>query len=63
MPKSKWKVQSNYISGLGKRYIAFRIINENEPVHSGNIEHYGEYLEDSSEVQKIVDRLNEEDSV
>lgn len=60
MPKSEWKVQSNYIAGLGKRYIAYRVLNVNEPVHSGNIEHYGEYSEDLAEVQKTVDRLNEE---
>jgi hypothetical protein len=56
--KSEWKVQCNFISGLGRRYIAYRILNVNEPMHSGNIEHYGEYSENKEEIQKLVDELN-----
>ena len=56
--KSEWRVQSNYISGVGERYIAYRIKDLNEVVHSGNIEHYGEYSEDREAVQKLVDELN-----
>lgn len=56
--KSEWKVQCNYISGLGRRYIAYRIRNVNEPVHSGNIEHYGEYSENREEIEKLVKELN-----
>lgn len=56
--KSEWKVQCNYISGHGFRYIAYRVRNVNDPVHSGNIEHCGEYSESEEEIQKLVDELN-----
>ena len=56
--KSEWKVQCNYISELRRRYIAYRIRNVNEPVHSGNIEHYGEYSENREEIEKLVEELN-----
>lgn len=56
--KSEWKVQCNYISGLGRRYIAYRVLDVNEPIHSGNIEHYGEYSDNQEDIQKLVDQLN-----
>lgn len=55
--KSKWKVQCNPVGGK-YLYIAYRVRNVNEPVHSGNIEHYGEYSENAEEIQKLVDELN-----
>ena len=55
--KSDWKVQCNTIGGK-YLYIAYRVIDVNKPVHSGNIEHHGEYTENKEEVQKLVDELN-----
>lgn len=52
MAKSKWKI------GVTKQYIAYRVLDVDEPVHSGNIEHYGEYSENPEEIQKLVDELN-----
>ena len=60
--KSVWKVQSNYIAGLGERYIAYRVLDVSQPVHSGNVEHYGEYSENEEEVRKIVDELNRKEA-
>ena len=61
MAKSKWKVQSNTIGGK-YLYIAYRVIDMSKPVHSGNIEHHGEYTENKEEVQKLVDELNAKES-
>ena len=58
MAKSEWKVQSNYIAGEGTRYIAMRVLDTNEVVHSGNVEHYGEYSTDREEICRLVERLN-----
>ena len=58
MAKSEWKVQCNYIAGVGRQYIAMRLLDTNEPMHSGNVEHYGEYSTDRAEVQRLVERLN-----
>lgn len=62
MAKSEWKVQSNYIAGVGERYIAYRILDIREPVHSGNIRHYGEYSENREEIEKLVDELNKKEA-
>lgn len=59
--KSEWKVQCNPIGGK-YLYIAYRILDESKPVHSGNIEHYGEYSENEEDVQKLVDELNAKES-
>ncbi len=56
--KSKWKVQCNPMNGK-YLYIAYRVLNTDELVHSGNIETYGKYSEDKREIQKLVDELNE----
>lgn len=58
MPKSEWKVQCNYIAGVGRSYIAMRVLDTSQTVHSGNVEHYGEYSEDREEIQRLVERLN-----
>lgn len=57
MAKSAWKVQCNPINGK-YMFIAFRIIDVSKPIHSGNIEHYGECSENKEEIQKLVDELN-----
>lgn len=56
--KSEWYVQNNYVAGKGHLYIACRVRNTNQVIHSGNIEHYGEYTEDREAAQEIVDKLN-----
>lgn len=55
--KSEWFVQSNPIGGE-YHYIASRIRNKGKVVHSGNIEHYGEYQTDREPVQELVNKLN-----
>lgn len=34
-----------------------------KPMHSGNVEYYGEYSEDKTGLQEIADKLNEEEKV
>ena len=60
MAKGKWKVQCNVVGGR-YLYIPYRVRNLSEVIHSGNIEHYGEYTEDQAEAQAICDRLNNEE--
>jgi hypothetical protein len=57
MAKGKWCAMANIIGGKMK-YIAGRILNEDEPLHSGNIEHFGEYTEDEAAVCEIAEILN-----
>lgn len=57
MAKGKWCAMANVIGGKMK-YIAGRILNEDEPIHSGNIEHFGEYTEDEEAVKQIAEALN-----
>ena len=54
---TEWKVQSNPVGGI-MMYIPSRIIDPNQPEHSGNIEHHGTYTKDRAEAQRIVDELN-----
>ena len=58
--KGKWKVQCNYVPGVGKLYRAIRLLDTSRPMESGNVEGFGEYSEDRDAVQETVDRLNEE---
>ena len=60
MAKGIWKVQCNVINGE-RTYIPYRVRNTDEVVHSGNIEHYGEYTSDKAEAQALVDELNEKE--
>lgn len=59
--KSKWKVQCNYVPGVGKLYRAIRLLDTSRPMESGNVEGFGEYSEDRDAVQETVDRLNDEE--
>ena len=61
MAKSEWKVQCNYVGGE-RLYIPYRVLNTNEVVHSGNIEHYGGYTKDEAEAEKLVDELNKSEN-
>ena len=50
----KWKVLYNPMGG----YIVARVRDVNATVHSGNLEYYGNYLDDKTERQAIADELN-----
>lgn len=53
----KWKVLYNPMGG----YIVARQKDISKPMHSGNVEHYGEYSEDKTGLQEIADKLNKEE--
>lgn len=54
---SKWRTFNNPMLG----YMVGRVIDDNEPIHSGNIEYYGDYIgETKTEAQEVADRLNKE---
>lgn len=55
--KGKWEVISNVINGK-KMYIAGRLINADEPRHSGNMEYTGHYKEYYRDAELFVDLLN-----
>lgn len=55
--KSEWRVQCNIVAGE-RTYIPYRILDVDKIVHSGNIEHYGQYTKNREEAQAIVDELN-----
>lgn len=57
--KSKWKVTSNPIGGK-TMYGVYRILDTNEVDHSGNREHYGDYVESREAAAAIAARLNAE---
>lgn len=57
--RSKWKVTSNVINGENM-YAVYRMIDKNEPDHSGNREYHGEYRYSKELAQREADRLNEE---
>ena len=63
MAKSKWAVQSNYIAGVGTRYIAMRQLDTDQPLHSGNVEYYGQYSVDKQAVALIAELLNEREAL
>lgn len=52
-----WQVFSNYINGK-KLYRIGRQKNPAEPLHSGNVEYFGEYTENETEAQESADKLN-----
>ena len=56
--KSKWKVMNQFIPGVGEVYRAYRLLDTKQPMHSGNVEFYGDYSEDRDEVEETVERLN-----
>ena len=63
MAKSKWAVQNNYIAGIGTRYIAMRQLDTSQPLHSGNVEYYGQYSVDKQAVSLIAELLNEREEI
>jgi hypothetical protein len=55
--KGEWKPYGNVINGK-KMYIAGRQLDLSQPLHSGNVEHCGQYSENFKEVQERCDGLN-----
>lgn len=56
--KSRWKVSSTYLGGE-KVYQVYRTIDESQPDHSGNREHYDDVLYLTKEdAQAKADDLN-----
>lgn len=58
MAMSKWRVMSNYVDGE-KVFVVARQLDENKPLHSGNVEYFGNYSTDKETCQQIADLLNE----
>jgi len=52
-----WRVLSQVL-GDRRVYIAGRQIDPEQPLHGGNVEYSGVYLEDRDEVVKLVEGLN-----
>ena len=53
-----WRVFSNTING-NKMYIAGRIKNPDQPLHSGNVEYNGEYTIDRDTAEIRANELNQ----
>lgn len=58
--KSEWRVLTNYF-GNERRYIVYRILNVDEPMHAGNMETNGRYTLDRMQAQEQADRMNRMD--
>lgn len=57
MAKGKWRVTSNSICGK-MMYSVYQLRNTDLIDHSGNREHYGNYMENKEEAQALADELN-----
>ncbi len=57
--KGPWKVTSNVINGE-TMYGVYRQIDVNAVDHSGNREHYGNYLDNRDKAAEIAQALNKE---
>jgi len=55
--KGPWKVTSNVINGK-TMYGVYRQLDVGEVDHSGNREHYGEYLDSRDKAAEIAEALN-----
>lgn len=58
--KGIWKVFKQVIAGE-KQYIVGRQIDMTKPLHSGNIEYFGEYTTCRSSCEKSADFLNKKE--
>ena len=56
---TKWRVFSNPINGV-KMFIAGRVKDPSKPVHGGNVEYRGEYVNCRFEAYETAMALNEE---
>jgi hypothetical protein len=54
-----WRVFSNPINGKNM-FIVGRVIDPSKPVHSGNVEYHGEYVESRFDAYETAMALNEE---
>lgn len=52
--KGKWKVIFNPTVG----YIVARLRDTSRPMHSGNLEYYGEYSDSRKELERVANELN-----
>lgn len=55
--ETEWFISVNYFGGQ-EHFIAARIVDPSEPLHSGNIEYCGHYTQDREQVARLVDELN-----
>ncbi len=55
---NRWKVTSNYVSGVGTYYQVYRLIDENEVDHSGNREYLSASFETQKQAQVVAEKLN-----
>ena len=59
MPAGKWVAFQNWIAGE-RFWRVGRVIDTDQPVHSGNIEYAGEYIRDEEACRDMARKLNEE---
>lgn len=59
--KCKWHVSSQ-IFGDKKHYIAQRVLDTDEVIHSGNVERFGKYTTERAEVEQLVQKLNAQEA-
>lgn len=52
----QWKIKSNYI-GTEAMYQCYRLRDENQPMHSGNIEEDNELYNNRADAEKRLDEL------
>lgn len=55
--KGRWEIVSNYFGGK-MWYRPARKLRADEPLHGGNVEYGGQYIEDREAVEKAVAELN-----
>ena len=56
----KWQVLGNFINGKLMYHVG-RKLREGEPLHSGNVEYAGGYMEDKEEAYELAKELNEKE--
>lgn len=59
--KGPWKVTSNII-GDTKMYAVYRLIDVNEPDHSGNREYAGGYMLSREIAEFVAEQFNEDEA-
>lgn len=55
--KSQWQVFSNTINGYTK-YRVGRKLRDDEPLHSGNVEYVGNFVDEKDAAQAVADKYN-----
>ena len=54
----RWQIMSNIVGGV-KQWQLYRIIDQSQPMHSGNIETTGEIFENRFAAQYVADLMND----